>query len=113
MMFLSPLFAQAPEAGGGDGMMTMIMIFAFVMIFFWFFMLRPQQKQEEKHRKMMESLDRNDRVFTVGGLVGTIHSIDREKNEVVLKVDDSNGTKVHFLISAISGKIPKDAEKAS
>lgn len=114
-----PLFAQAAEGGapggaGGAGgnMMSMFMILGLVMVFFWFFILRPQQKQEDKHRKMIDSLDRNDRVYTVGGMIGTIHSIDKDKNEIVLKVDDSNGTKIRFLVSAVAAKIPKDSEKS-
>ena len=113
----TPLFAQeAPAGGAGAGQgaggldMLMIMLPA-LLILYWFFMLRPQQKQEEKLRKMLDSLDRNDRVYTVGGMVGTIHSIDKEKNEVVLKVDDSNGTKIRFLISAIAAPIPKESDK--
>lgn len=112
-----PLFAQdapaggaAPPAGGGGEMMLMIMLPA-LLLMFWFFMIRPQQKQEEKTRKMIDSLDRNDRVYTVGGMVGTIHSIDKEKNEVVLKVDDSNGTKIRFLLSAIAAPLPKNNDK--
>lgn len=113
-----PLFAQAAEggapggaggAGGNGNFMSMFMILGLVMVFFWFFILRPQQRQEDKHRKMMDSLDRNDRVYTVGGMIGVIHSIDKDKNEIVLKVDDSNGTKIRFLISAVAAKIPKDS----
>lgn len=109
-----PLFADAAPAAPGQGSEMNMMLFIFLpalLLMYWFFMLRPQQKQEETHRKMMDSLDRNDRVYTVGGLVGMIHSIDKEKNEVVLKVDDSNGTKIRFLLSAIAGKVPKDSEK--
>ncbi len=112
------LFAQTTPTGegtaqpapGGFGDMLLIML-PMILIMYWFFMLRPQQKQEDKSRKMMAALDRNDRVYTVGGMVGTIHSIDRDKNEVVLKVDDSNGTKIRFLLSAIAAPLPKDGEK--
>lgn len=110
-----PLFADAvppASASGGDTNMMLFIFLPLLLLMYWFFMLRPQQKQEETHRKMMDSLDRNDRVYTVGGLIGMIHSIDKEKNEVVLKIDDSNGTKVRFLLSAIAGKVPKDTEKS-
>ena len=116
LTLFTPLFAQeAPPGGGGGGgaggLDMLMLMLPMLLIMYWFFMLRPQQKQEEKHRKMMDSLDRNDKVYTVGGMVGTIHSIDKEKNEVVLKVDDSNGTKIRFLLSAIAAPIPKDGDK--
>ena len=31
---------------------------------------------------MINSLEKNDRVMTVGGLIGVIHSVDKEQNEV-------------------------------
>lgn len=111
-VFFSSLFAQAAAPAGGDGLNMIFIMLPLLLIFYWFFMLRPQQKQDEKHRKMLDELDRNDRVYTVGGMIGTVYSVDKEKNEVVIKIDDSNGTKVRFLITAIAAKLPKDGEKS-
>ena len=108
------LFAQAAEGPAGPaapGQGTWDSLFLFlplILIFFWFFLLRPQQKQEEKQRKMIDSLEKNDRVLTVGGLLGTIHHVDKERNEVVLKVDDGNGTKIRFVLSAVHTVLPKE-----
>ena len=106
------LFAQAaegpaapPAAGPWD---SLFLFLPLILIFFWFFLLRPQQKQEEKQRKMIDSLEKNDRVLTVGGLLGTIHLVDKEHNEVVLKVDDGNGTKIRFVLSAVHTVLPKE-----
>jgi preprotein translocase subunit YajC len=109
-----PLFAQdAPPASPppGGGLSVILLMVSFFFIFYWLFMLRPQQKQEEKHRKMLNSLEKNDRVLTVGGIIAAIHSVDKEKNEVVLKVDDSNGTKIKFHLSSIEMVFPKDKDK--
>ncbi|MDR1270564.1 MAG: preprotein translocase subunit YajC [Planctomycetaceae bacterium] len=113
-----PLFAQeapvSPPASpppGGGGFEIILFFLPFFVIFYWFFMLRPQQKQEERQRKMLNSLEKNDRVLTVGGIIATIHSVDKEKNEVVLKVDDSNSTKIKFQLSAVLMAFPKDNDK--
>jgi preprotein translocase subunit YajC len=109
-----PLFAETSEtsSSSGDGGFGMLfMMLPFFLILYWLFMLRPQQKQEEKQRKMMNSLDKNDRVMTVGGIIAAVHSVDKEKNEIILKVDDSNGTKIKFHLSAVSTVFPKDSEK--
>ncbi len=113
------LFAQAADTGaapagaapGAGPWESIILFLPVLLIFFWFFLMRPQQRQEEKQRKMFEALDKNDRVLTVGGLIGTIHLIDREHDEVVLKVDDGNGTKIRFVLSAIHGVLPKEKDK--
>ncbi len=114
----SALFADAappavPAAGQpqGDPWMSLLFMAPVILIFFWFFLLRPQQKQEEKQRRMIDSLEKNDRVLTVGGIIGLIHLVDKETNEVVLKVDDGNGTKIRFVVQAIAQVFPKDKDK--
>ena len=92
----------------GQAWDSLFLFLPLILIFFWLFLLRPQQKQEEKTRKMIDSLEKNDRVLTVGGLIGTIHIVDKERNEVVLKVDDGNGTKIRFVISAVHAVLPKE-----
>jgi preprotein translocase subunit YajC len=49
---------------------------------------------------MVQSLKKNDRVQTIGGMLGTI--IDVKDDEVLVKVDESNNTKIWFIASAIS-----------
>ena len=104
------LFAQGdvPVAQpGADGMIFWILLPALLLII-WLFMLNPQKKQEERMRKMLDSLEKNDRVMTVGGLIGTVHNIDKEQNEIVLKVDDANNIKVRFHLTAVSTVFPKE-----
>ena len=79
-----------------------------VLLIIWLFMMNPHKKQEERMRKMLDSLEKNDRVMTVGGLIGTVHNIDKEQNEIVLKVDDANNVKVRFHLTAVSTVFPKE-----
>jgi preprotein translocase subunit YajC len=67
---------------------------------FYFLLLRPQQKKQKEHQKMLESLKRNDRVVTIGGIHGVIQDI--KKDTVVLKVDDE--TKIMVDKTAIARK---------
>ena len=61
---------------------------------------RSNKKREERKRnEMYESMRKNDRVLTIGGVVGTIISV--KEDEVILKVDESTNTKMTFLKSAI------------
>jgi len=108
------LFAEAVPAqpGGGEGsnMMFFIIMLPAILLLMWFMMANPQKKQEERLRQMLNSLERNDKVMTVGGLIGTVHSIDKEQNEIVLKVDDSNNTRIRFHLTAINTVFPKDGD---
>ena len=104
---LGSLIFFAQGDGGGSGMLFFVMLFG-ILIFLWLFVMSPQKKQEERLRKMLDSLEKNDRVMTVGGLLGTVHAVDKEQNEIVLKVDDANNTKIHFNLTAISTVFPKE-----
>lgn len=106
-MLIGPiLWANAP-AGGMVGM-EMLIILPMMLFLMWFLVIRPPQKQQQRLQQMLAAINVHDRVYTVGGIVGTIHQIDRDKNKVVLKVDDSSNVKVEFLLSAIAGPLPKE-----
>jgi preprotein translocase subunit YajC len=48
---------------------------------------------------MLKGLKRNDRVQTIGGILGTV--VETRDDVVVLKVDEANNVKMHFNRSAI------------
>ena len=88
--------AQSPSI---LGFLPLILIF----IIFYFLIIVPQRKQQKQHREMINSLQKNDEVVTMGGLHGTI--VNSKEKTFVLRVDDS--TKVEVDKSAISYKISK------
>ena len=65
----------------------------------YFFMLRGPQKKEKERKKMMDDLKKNDRVRTIGGIIGTVVEV-REK-EVVVKIDESNNTRIKLVREGI------------
>ncbi|MFA6003588.1 MAG: preprotein translocase subunit YajC [Elusimicrobiota bacterium] len=61
--------------------MNMIPIAA-VFVIFYFFLIRPQQKQVREHQKMLDGLNKGDKVLTTGGLYGTIVGLKGQDLEV-------------------------------
>ncbi|WP_077618933.1 preprotein translocase subunit YajC [Bacillus sinesaloumensis] len=57
---------------------------------FYFLLIRPQQKRQKATLQMQSSLQKGDKVVTIGGLHGIIDSID--ENKVVIKSGNSNLT---------------------
>ncbi len=112
---LGMLFAQEgngePPAGPGGQMTQIILMVGLVVFALYFLMIRPQQKQAKQMQTMLENLRKNDRVFTIGGIIGTVHNILRDQNEIVLKVDDASGAKMRFRLNAVAGTLgPQDGQ---
>ena len=61
---------------------------------------RSRKKQESKRQSLLSSMKKGDRVTTIGGVIGTL--VDVRENEVVVKVDEQNNTRMKFLKSAIA-----------
>ncbi|GAV25055.1 preprotein translocase subunit YajC [Carboxydothermus islandicus] len=77
---------------------TIIYLVVFFLIVY-FFMIRPQNQRQKQHQEFLKALKVDDRVLTVGGLIGEVIKI-KEKT-VILRLSDN--VKVEILKSAITG----------
>jgi len=81
-------------------------LFAPLIILMIFMFFRAPQKQKQQRKKLEQSLEKNDKVLTIGGIIGTI--VDLKDDEITLKVDESNNTKIKVRRSAIGRNVSKD-----
>lgn len=88
-------------------MTYMIIMMVALFAIMYFFMIRPQNKKQKEIQKFRNSLQTGQDVVTIGGIRGTIRSIDENENTVTLEV--ATGTKIVFEKSAI---MPRTQEKA-
>ena len=51
--------------------LPLIIIFAI----FYFILIRPQQQKQKKHKMMLDSIQKGDKVITIGGIYGIIKEI--------------------------------------
>lgn len=86
------LLLQAQSAPGKFGLETNLLFFAAIIFIFYFFMIRPQSKRAKEEKAFRESLNKGDKVVTIGGIHGKVVSI--EDNTVLVQVDDT--TKLRF-----------------
>jgi preprotein translocase subunit YajC len=108
--FVLHLLMGAPagaEGGGGTSGMLSFLPFVVIIAIFYFLIIRPQNKKQKDTQKMLGALKKGDKVVTIGGIHGTIASIDG--TDVIVKVDDS--TRIKFLRSAISNVLNTREEK--
>jgi preprotein translocase subunit YajC len=100
-------------SGGGAGPANPFGGFMFpmiaVLLIFMVFQFTSKKKQDKAREAQLNAMKRGDRVRTIGGILGTI--VEVRDSEVVVKVDESNNTKIKFDRTAISRIVTED-EKA-
>lgn len=74
-------------------------MFAVMFGIMYFLLIRPQKKQQEKVKNMLDSLAVGDSIVTIGGLHGIIDEINDKAQTVVL---DCEGIYLTFERRAIS-----------
>jgi len=82
-----------------------------IFVLFYFMLIRPERAKQREHKAMLESIKKNDRVITVGGIYGVVMNVQRESDEVTIKVDEANNTKLRVTFGSIARIIPADAEQ--
>ncbi|UCZ54352.1 preprotein translocase subunit YajC [Bacillus shivajii] len=70
--------------GLAGALVPLLLMFAI----FYFLLIRPQQKRQKKVQEMHTSLQKGDKIVTIGGLHGTIDALD--ENRIVVDVDGGN-----------------------
>jgi len=70
---------------------------------FYFILIRPQQQKQKKHKAMLESLQKGDKIITIGGFYGIIKEI---KNDV-LTIEIAKDVFVNTTRNAIGQKREK------
>ncbi len=94
---MNTILLQAQGQGGGMGMIIMLVVLFAIM---YFFMIRPQNKKQKEIQKFRNELTAGQEVVTIGGVYGTIKSIDEVANTVTLEV--ATGVKIIFAKEAIN-----------
>ncbi|MEE9168217.1 MAG: preprotein translocase subunit YajC [bacterium] len=107
-MIASFIIMQA-EQGGNPIWAFMPFILIFLIIYF--LMIRPQSKKQKETKRMISSLDKGDRIVTIGGIYGTIVGIKEKEKEATLLVKIADNVKVELARSSVARKLEKAAAK--
>ena len=94
--------AQEPQTKSPTPLSWFLPIAMIIMVVL---MLRAPQKQKKERKKLEQTLEKNDRILTIGGIFGTI--VDIKDDEITLKIDESNNTKIKVTRSAIGRNVSK------
>ncbi|MHC4640171.1 MAG: preprotein translocase subunit YajC [Planctomycetota bacterium] len=77
-----------------------------MLVVFYFLLFRGPRKKQQEHKNMVQSLSKNDKIRTIGGIIGTVVNI--KDDEITLKIDESTNTKITIVASAIGKNLSKE-----
>ena len=100
VVLISGCVPGGEPAEEGTGNWTMIIFLVLIFAMFYFLMIRPQRKRQKDHQKLVQELNKGDRVITAGGIYGRVVSV-REKTCVV---EIGKGTQVTLQRAAVRAR---------
>ena len=74
---------QAQPAQGGS-MWTTLVFMLFLIVVFWMFFIRPQSKKAKEEQKFRDSLQKGDKVVTIGGFHGKV--VEVKESTVIISL---------------------------
>jgi preprotein translocase subunit YajC len=89
-MTVHPMLALrfAPSGQNASGGLTIFLIQIGALIaIFYVMLIRPQRKQQERHRQLLASLQRGDKIVTSGGIIGEV--VHLKDDEITVKSGES------------------------
>ncbi len=98
--------AGAPQTQQPKSPLPTMLMIGLMFVVFYFLIFRGPRKKEQQHKQMVRSLKKNDKVRTIGGILGTI--MDIKDDEIILKIDESNNTKIRVSTNAIGKNLSND-----
>jgi preprotein translocase subunit YajC len=75
--------------GGGGNMLFSLLPFIIIFAVLYFLILRPQSKKQKERQKLLEALQKGDKVVTIGGVHGKIMGFKDDDKTIIIKVDDN------------------------
>ena len=111
----SSMFAQnaPPKKSGGIMEILLLFILPFIVIFYLFF-IRPQKKEQKKRKEVLSSVEKGDRIRTIGGIHGKVTNVTDE--QITLLIDENKDVKIKLLkraVASIKGKTEDIEESES
>jgi len=97
---LLAVVVAAPREGANGTFVFFLNMIAIVFIFY-FLLIRPQRKEQQRHKEMIERLKNGDEVVTTGGIVGEV--IRSEKDLLIIRT--AGESKITVERNRISRKI--------
>jgi preprotein translocase subunit YajC len=91
-------------------LISSLLPFLLIILVFYFLILRPQQKRQKERAKLLEGVQKGDKIITSGGIYGTVEGL--EDGTVLVKIADNVKVKMEkAAIGTIVGVTDQQVKK--
>lgn len=94
---------------GGGSLLAQFALFLIIFGIFYFLVIVPQRKNQQKLESMLSNLKSGDKVIALGGLLGTVMSVNTKDNTIQLQIAPS--VRVEVVRTAITALQEEKSEK--
>lgn len=94
---LGALLAQTNNGSGLAGFLPLLVIVAV----FYLLLIRPQQRKAKQQQQLISSIGVGDRVITIGGIHGTVETLD----DATMRLEVAPGMSITMARSAIARRV--------
>lgn len=98
----------AAPAGSSSSNYMQLLFIGGIFVVMYFILFREPRKRQRQQQQLVQSIKKNDKIRTIGGIIGTV--VDVKDDEVVLKIDESNNTKIRIMASAIGKNLSNEGK---
>ena len=85
----------------------------FVAVFFLFYVLvlAPERRRKAEEKNLINALQKNDRIVTIGGIHGTVVSVSADNPVITIRIDENSNTRMKINRTAVATVIDASKEK--
>ena len=109
----SPALILLAQQAGQGSIWTMMMPILMIGVLFYVLMIMPEKKKRNEIARMQGDLKKNDRIVTIGGILGVVVNAQSGSEKVTIRVDETNNTRLEVLRSSISRVLSDEKQDTS
>ena len=87
------------QGSAGDGGMSFLLFIGLFFVIIYFFMIRPQTRKARNQRVFLQSIQKGDRIVTVGGIHGRILQVNDDS--YLIEVDGNTKLKIEKSVISL------------
>ena len=107
--------APAPQQGDEfwRALISMAPMLIGLGVFYYLLIVMPMKKDQKQRQDMLGNVKKNDRVLTTSGIYGIVTNVQKEQNEITIRVDEATNAKLRLTLNSIARILGNESPESS